>query len=100
LGIKSVITKTFARIHKANLINFGILPLEFVNASDYDKISAGDVVVLDELHAHLQGSNHQLVLKNTTKGVEIPLKEDYTPRQKEILLAGGLLNYTRVGAKK
>lgn len=100
LGIKAVITKTFARIHKANLINFGILPLEFVNASDYDKINAGDVLELDGLHAHLHGNNHQLVLKNVTKGVEIPLKEDYTPRQREILRAGGLLNFTRQHAAK
>jgi aconitate hydratase len=77
------------------LINFGILPLEFVNASDYDKINAGDVLMLNNLHAHLKGNGHELVLTNKTKNVNIPLKEDYTTRQREMLLAGGLLNYTK-----
>ncbi len=95
LGVKAVIVKNFARIHKANLINFGILPLEFVNAMDYEKINAGDVLVLNDLHTHLKGNTHELVLTNKTKGMSIPLKEDYTPRQREILFAGGLLNYTK-----
>jgi aconitate hydratase len=95
LGVKAVIVKTFARIHKANLINFGILPLEFVNPADYDKINAGDVLMLDGLHEHLNGNTHELVLKNKTKNVDIPVKEEYTTRQREMLLAGGLLNYTK-----
>lgn len=95
LGVKAVIVKSFARIHKANLINFGILPLEFVNAADYDKINAGDVLVLDNLHAHLKGETHELVLKNKTKNVDIPVKEEYTRRQRDMLIAGGLLNYTK-----
>ncbi len=95
LGVKAVIVKNFARIHKANLINFGILPPEFVNAADYEKINAGDVLVLNDLHAHLKENAHELVLTNQTKNVSIPLKEDYTPRQRDILLAGGLLNYTK-----
>ncbi len=95
LGVKAVIVKNFARIHKANLINFGILPLEFVHATDYEKINAGDVLVLEHLHAHMKGEIKPLILKNKTKNVEIPLKEDYTKRQRDILLAGGLLNYTK-----
>lgn len=95
LGVKAVIVKSFARIHKANLINFGILPLEFVNPADYDSINAGDVLVLDGLHAHLKGNAHELVLVNKTKNVNIPVKEEYTTRQREMLLAGGLLNYTK-----
>ncbi|MBM3282590.1 MAG: aconitate hydratase, partial [Candidatus Diapherotrites archaeon] len=95
LGVKAVIVKSFARIHKANLINFGILPLEFVNPADYDKINAGDVLVLDNLPAHLKGETHTLNLKNKTKNVDIPVKEEYTRRQREILIAGGLLNYTK-----
>ena len=90
-----MIVKSFARIHKANLINFGILPLEFVDPADYEKINAGDVLELENLHAHLKSGSHQLTIKNKTKNVEIPLKEDYTPRQREIVLAGGLLNYTK-----
>lgn len=96
LGIKAVIAKTFARIHKANLINFGILPLEFVNPADYDKISAGDVLVLEHMHDQLKQNNHLMILKNKTKNVDIPLKEDYTKRQQDMLLVGGLLNYTKV----
>jgi aconitate hydratase len=95
LGVKAVIVKSFARIHKANLINFGILPLEFANPADYEKVNAGDVVVLEGLRTHLQGNSHSLVLKNKTKNVDIPLKEDYTERQRAMLLAGGLLNYTK-----
>lgn len=95
LGVKAVIVKNFARIHKANLINFGILPLEFVNPADYETISAGDVLVLEHLHEHMKGGSRPLALKNQTKGVEIQLKEDYTPRQRAMLLAGGLLNYTK-----
>ncbi len=95
LGVKAVIVKNFARIHKANLINFGILPLEFQNPADYEKVSAGDVLVMENLRTHLQGNSHTLVLHNKTKGIEIPLKEDYTERQRAMLLAGGLLNYTK-----
>ncbi len=95
LGVKAVIVKSFARIHKANLINFGILPLEFVNPADYDKINAGDVLVLEGLPAHMKSESHSLTLKNKTKNVEIPLKEEYTSRQRTILAAGGLLNYTK-----
>ena len=95
LGIKAVIVKNFARIHKANLINFGILPLEFENSEDYEKISAGDTLLFEKVRTHLEGNGHQLKLKNKTKGIELPLKEDFTPRQRTILLAGGLLNYTK-----
>ncbi|MEK6820968.1 MAG: isocitrate/isopropylmalate family dehydrogenase, partial [archaeon] len=100
LGIKAVIAKNFARIHKANLINFGILPLEFEKTEDYEKISAGDVVVMSGLREHMKGNVAPVTLQNQTKGIEIKLKEDYTKRQREILLAGGLLNYTRMGESK
>ncbi len=94
LGIKWVLTKSFARIHKANLINFGILPLEFENENDYEKFAQGDKLTLENVVNSLKEGN-QLTIKNLTKKISIPVKHDLTDRQKDILLAGGLLNYTR-----
>lgn len=94
LGIKAVITKSFARIHCANLINAGILPLTFADASDYDKITQGDELALEGIQdAILQ--NRPAVLQNLTTGETYALQYDLTQRQKDIILAGGLLNYTR-----
>jgi aconitate hydratase len=94
LGIKWVLAKSFARIHKANLINFGILPLEFENETDYEKLAQGDKLLLENVINSLN-SGKQLSIKNLTKSVSIPVKHDLTDRQKEIVLSGGLLNYTR-----
>lgn len=94
LGIKAVVTKSFARIHCANLINAGILPFTFENTSDYDKITQGDKLCLPNVR-NLIDNNSPVVLKNITKNEEYPLCYDFSKRQKDILLAGGLLNYTR-----
>ncbi len=94
LGIKAVIVKSFARIHVANLINAGILPLTFANEADYDRLSLGDVLVLSNVRDRLQ-RRKPLILKNETTGEEIPLKSDFSERQIDMLLAGGLLDYTR-----
>ena len=99
LGIKAVITKSFARIHKANLINSGILPLTFENEADYDKIDLGDDLVLENIRDAVENGG-KIVLKNKTKGIEIPLVSDYSERQRKLLLAGGLLNYTGKNVKK
>ena len=94
LGVKAVITKSFARIHCANLINAGILPLNFVNPDDYDKISQGDELTLvDVKNAIINDS--PLTLKNNTKNESYELKYDLSDRQKDIIIAGGLLNYTK-----
>jgi aconitate hydratase len=94
LGVKAVIAKSIERIHKANLINFGIIPLTFVHEADYDRIDAGDELKIEDLYKALkQGGS--LTLKNITKGLDIELHHDLTSRQLDILLAGGLLNYTR-----
>ncbi len=93
LGIKAVISKSFARIHAANLINAGIMPLTFENADDYDKIDQGDSLVLKNVFAALDSGNFVLVDK--TKGIEIPLVGVFTDRQKDILKAGDLLQYTK-----
>ncbi len=96
LGIKAVIAKSFARIHKANLINFGILPLVFENPADYDAIDDGDELELGDLTTGL-APGKPLVLKNVTKGKEITLCHDYSPLQVAMLKAGGRLNYTVSG---
>ncbi|MDX9701710.1 MAG: aconitate hydratase [Candidatus Auribacterota bacterium] len=93
LGIKAVITRSFERIHTANLINFGILPLTFANPDDYDKIEQGDAVELSGVRQTLL-KNGQFVLKNTSKKTDMPLNYDLTERQRKIILAGGLLNFT------
>lgn len=94
LGVKAVITKSFARIHKANLVNFGLLPLTFKNENDYDKIEQGDIVELNNLVTSLKNMV-TLKLINKSKNEEYELNYDLSTRAIEIVLAGGLLNYTK-----
>lgn len=94
LGIKWVLTKSFARIHKANLINFGILPLTFKNPADYDKFSQHDQLRIQNVIASLR-ANKPLTIENLTKNIKITASYDLSERAKEIIIAGGLLNYTR-----
>lgn len=95
LGINAVLVKSFARIHRANLINAGILPLTFVNEADYDKINQGDEIVLADVRADVEADMSKLTVVNKTTGVEIPVLCELTGRTKDIILAGGLLDYTR-----
>ena len=95
LGVKAVLVKSFARIHRANLINAGILPLTFVNEADYEKISQGDVLELADIRKHIEAGEITLTLVNKTTGAEIPVLCELTGRTKDIILAGGLLDYTR-----
>ena len=95
LGIKAVLVKSFARIHRANLINAGILPLTFVNEADYDKINQGGEIVLADVRADVEADMSKLTVVNKTTGVEIPVLCELTGRTKDIILAGGLLDYTR-----
>ena len=97
LGIKAVVAKSFARLHKANLINSGIIPLTFKNAEDYDKIDKFDVVTLKDVKAAILGDT-DVILVNETKGEEYVLEGGFSERQKNMLTFGGLLNYT--GANK
>ena len=94
LGVKGVICKSFARIHKANLVNFGLLPLTFAQEADYERISQGDQLEIPAVAQSLE-QGAPLLLKNLTKGEEYPLEYDLSPRAIRILLAGGLLNETR-----
>ena len=93
LGVRAVIAKSFARIHAANLINSGILPLTFKNAEDYDIISAGDSLTLNSVFSGLDKG--EIILKNNTNDNEITLVCSFTDRQKKILKAGGLLAFAK-----
>ncbi|MBE6811505.1 MAG: aconitate hydratase [Ruminococcaceae bacterium] len=93
LGIRAVVAVSFARMHKANLINSGILPLTFVNAEDYDRIAQGDEIVLQNIRTSV-AENTNAILINKTKNEQYELTTDFSERQKDILAAGGLLNYT------
>ena len=95
LGVKAVLVKSFARIHRANLVNAGILPLTFVNESDYDKISEGDKLELINIRADITAGKQKITLVNKTTGNNISVLCELTERQKDIILAGGLLDYTR-----
>lgn len=97
LGIKAVIAKSFARIHRANLINAGILPLEFANESDYDALSLGDSLVLDHILDCVE--NNKPIVVKASSGKQISTTCILSQRQKDILIAGGLLNYTREQSK-
>ena len=94
LGIRAVVAKSFARIHAANLVNAGILPLTFENESDYARFDQGDTLSLCQIH---QGMDTGFVTLRSDRGQEARLRCTLTPRQKAILLAGGLLEYTKEG---
>ena len=95
LGVKAVLVKSFARIHRANLINAGILPLTFVNEADYEKIGQGDEIAIENVKESVMADKSELTLVNKTTGAEIPVLCELTGRTKDIILAGGLLDYTR-----
>ncbi len=94
LGVKAVLVKSFARIHRSNLINAGILPLTFKNEADYDKIEQGDTLFLPDVRKAV-AAGLPTIVKNVTKGIEIPVDCDLSGRSKDILLSGGLLSYTK-----
>jgi aconitate hydratase len=99
LGVKAVITKSFARIHKANLINFGLLPLNFTNPKDYDRINAGDKLELVDVANCLKAGKNILMKVNGT--LDIKLFTQLSERERDIILAGGKINYIKniIGGK-
>ncbi|MBR3681054.1 MAG: aconitate hydratase [Clostridia bacterium] len=92
LGVRAVVAKSFARIHRANLINFGIVPLEFENAEDYAALSLGDEIKIDGLLSAVKNGGELYIESGERK---ISLSLSLTERQRKILAAGGLLNYTK-----
>ena len=97
LGVKAVIVKSFARIHMANLINAGIVPLTFVNEADYDKINQLDELKIDNLKEAIINAD-TVKVTDVTKGFDFEVKLDFSQRQRDMLVAGGLLNYTKENA--
>ena len=93
LGVRAVITKSFARIHVANLINAGIMPLTFKNPEDYDKINQGDKLTMTGIFAGMDAG--EITLTDETTGESFALVCNFTDRQKDILKAGSLLAYTK-----
>ena len=98
LGVKAVIAKSFARIHCANLANAGILPLVFKDEADYDRIDQMDELELPDIRSAIAG-NSKIIVKDLTKGIEFEAEAVLSARQREMVLAGGLLNYTREQSK-
>jgi aconitate hydratase len=94
LGVRAVIAKSFARIHHANLVNFGIVPLEFKDKEDYHKFSLGDELLIPDLKNRLQ-EGKEIVVINKTTGEEIVCTYNLTPKQISVLLKGGLLNWIK-----
>jgi Aconitase A len=94
LGVRAVIAKSFARIHHANLVNFGIVPLEFKNKEDYHKFSLGDELLIPDLKNRLQ-EGKEIVVINKTTGEEVLCTYNLTPKQISVLLKGGLLNWIK-----
>ncbi|HHX77537.1 MAG TPA: aconitate hydratase [Firmicutes bacterium] len=91
LGVKAVIAKSLERIHKANLVNFGIIPLTFKDGKDYDSISQDDELAIENIHNSLQ-EGKPVTVRNKTKGTEFQVVYDLSEREKKVLLAGGTLN--------
>lgn len=96
LGLKAVLVKDFARIHLQNLINFGILPVTFVNESDYDKLEQGDMLQFENIkQAIQQGKQFNITVKGEGKNETIPVKHNLTKRHIELILAGGIINWIK-----
>jgi aconitate hydratase len=94
LGLRAVLAKGFARIHAQNLINFGVLPLTFVDPADYDSIQAGDVMRLTDLRRVLTEGN-ELIVENVTRKVKFQMCHSMSPRQVQFLLRGGLISWMK-----
>ncbi len=94
LGIRGVIAKSFARIHMANLVNSGILPLVFADENDYDKIDMGDTLVINEAPAKVNGQA-EFTIEDTTKNLTFRVRLEVSDRLKAVLIDGGLLNHTK-----
>ena len=98
LGVKAVITKSFARIHMANLVNAGILPLTFKNEADYERIDQNDELKIENVIEQIKAGD-EITVKNVTKNYEFTTVLSVSDRQKDMLYAGGLLNYTKETGK-
>jgi aconitate hydratase len=95
LGVTGVIVKAFARIHLANLINWGVLPMTFADPGDHDRIEQGDVLQISDVRAQIEGGAPQLTVRNSTKGTTFVVNVSLNRRERDYLLAGGKLAHTK-----
>jgi aconitate hydratase len=93
LGLRVALARGFARIHGQNLVNFGILPLEFADPAEYDMIESGDILVLEDLHEQVRQG--RVLIENRSRGRAFEARHDLSARQVEVLLAGGLINWVK-----
>jgi aconitate hydratase len=91
MGVRAVLAKSFERIHTANLINFGIVPLTFKNEGDFETIQQGDILEISDIRGKISHGK-PLTVKNTTQGAEYEVEYDLSERAAEIVLAGGMLS--------
>jgi len=91
LGVRAVIAKSYARIHRKNLINFGILPLEFENEKDHEGIDQEDILEIENVHKSVE-SKEPFEVKNKTKGTSFKVKDSLSDKERKEVLAGGLIN--------
>jgi aconitate hydratase len=96
LGVAGVLAKSFARIHQANLINWGLLPMIFATPADYEAITAGDVLEIPGVRDLITGGKSEFTIKNATKGTGIPVRVELNERERAYILAGGQLAYTKL----
>jgi aconitate hydratase len=100
LGVKAILAKSFARIHHDNLVNFGVVPLVFADPADYDAVELGDRLEIDDLRRLVQEGATTIAIRNASRGTTITAQLHVLPRLRQILLAGGLLNYVGLAAKE
>src|SRR5699024_9309610 len=99
LGLQVVLVKDFARIHQQNLINFGILPLIFVNPEDYNVLEQGDILILKNIREKIETSNtFEIEIKE--KSIRLNVRHTLSPRQIKIMQSGGLINWVKQTATK
>ena len=94
LGVKAILAKSYARIHESNLVNFGVVPLRFLNPADYESIEQGDELEMPDVRAAIS-AGRPVVARNKTQKAEYKLAPKLSPRQVEMLLSGGLTNYLK-----
>ena len=94
LGLRVVIARGFARIHWQNLVNFGVLPLVIDGEDGYDRLEVGDVLRFDDLHRQIR-DGHEVRCNDETQNFSLTLRHNLSGRQEEVILAGGLINWSR-----
>jgi len=95
LGVTGVIAKAFARIHLANLINWGIVPMTFADPADHDRVAQGDVLEIPDIRRQIETGAERLTVTNVTKGTTFTVNATLNRRERDYLLAGGKLAHTK-----